>query len=839
MDQNIGKDHIQIRHFFFCIVRCQLIILLQQFPDAGKILFFRFLTRHNETEETGKKIMPDNRPHARTRGEPTSSGAVNRHGAGLHSGSSGPRMSSGGDRIYSGGFGRGPRRSSGFFMLVVIAIVLFLIMPSCEENTYEPSTHYTSDTTTSSYGYQPPAAQHSDTNMSTPDLSVSSEARAKYTTLRNDGTDEATILVYMIGTDLESQYGMATSDLNEMLKAEKSDQVHILIETGGTKQWQNNVISSRNNELYEVTSNHQLQRLDTSASRDMTDPDTLTEFIQDGVSRYPSSNRVFLILWDHGGGSVSGYGHDELYPNGTMNVSEFADALKNANVKFDAVGFDACLMANAETALAASPYADYLIASEETEPGTGWYYTDWITALSKNPSLSTVELGKQIIDDFISANASAGDKTTLSITDLAEFETLVPPALNTFSESLNEEIHAGEYQKVADARSVTREFAASSHIDQIDLVHFCENLGTDEAEALADAVRSSLKYNRSNGISDASGLSIYFPYTRTKYVTQAAGIYDEIGMDSSYTEAIRSFATLEASGQIVTGSSTPTIFGLLSGSSSYNGNDSWNYSSGDILSLLLGSSSAPASSSSYGSSLESLLGGNSYDSDLLSQYAALLSDRGTFDTSELTVSEVNGNAVLQLSESQWSLIRQITQNVWVDDGLGYIDLGSDNVFSFDDEGNLLVDYDGTWLSIEGQPVSYQMLSDEYDDSDGSYVTKGSVPILLNDEPASLLVEFTEEHPDGFVTGVLKNYEDGVSSRTLQLEEGDAIEFTADYYSYGGTYQDSYRIGTPITYEGSLELGTYRISGQKCMYTYVLTDVYNNELRLPMQNWEGE
>lgn len=748
-------------------------------------------------------------------------------------------MSSGGDRIYSGGFGRGPRRSSGFFMLVVIAIVLFLIMPSCEENTYEPSTHYTSDTTTSSYGYQPPAAQHSDTNMSTPDLSVSSEARAKYTTLRNDGTDEATILVYMIGTDLESQYGMATSDLNEMLKAEKSDQVHILIETGGTKQWQNNVISSRNNELYEVTSNHQLQRLDTSASRDMTDPDTLTEFIQDGVSRYPSSNRVFLILWDHGGGSVSGYGHDELYPNGTMNVSEFADALKNANVKFDAVGFDACLMANAETALAASPYADYLIASEETEPGTGWYYTDWITALSKNPSLSTVELGKQIIDDFISANASTGDKTTLSITDLAEFETLVPPALNTFSESLNEEIQAGEYQKVADARFVTREFAASSHIDQIDLVHFCENLGTDEAEALADAVRSSLKYNRSNGISDASGLSIYFPYTRTKYVTQAAGIYDEIGMDSSYTEAIRSFATLEASGQIVTGSSTPTIFGLLSGSSSYNGNDSWNYSSGDILSLLLGSSSAPASSSSYGSSLESLLGGNSYDSDLLSQYAALLSDRGTFDASELTVSEVNGNAVLQLSESQWSLIRQITQNVWVDDGLGYIDLGSDNVFSFDDEGNLLVDYDGTWLSIEGQPVSYQMLSDEYDDSDGSYVTKGSVPILLNDEPASLLVEFTEEHPDGFVTGVLKNYEDGVSSRTLQLEEGDAIEFTADYYSYGGTYQDSYRIGTPITYEGSLELGTYRISGQKCMYTYVLTDVYNNELRLPMQNWEGE
>ena len=28
------------------------------------------------------------------------------------------------------------------------------------------------------------------------------------------------------------------------------------------------------------------------------------------------------------------------------------------------------------------PYADYMIASEETEPGIGWYYTGWLTALS-------------------------------------------------------------------------------------------------------------------------------------------------------------------------------------------------------------------------------------------------------------------------------------------------------------------------------------------------------------------------------------------------------------------------------------------------------------------------
>ncbi|MCR5235609.1 MAG: hypothetical protein K6E34_00220 [Lachnospiraceae bacterium] len=36
---------------------------------------------------------------------------------------------------------------------------------------------------------------------------------------------------------------------------------------------------------------------------------------------------------------------------------------------FDFIGFDACLMATVETAYMLSPYADYMIASEEFEPG--------------------------------------------------------------------------------------------------------------------------------------------------------------------------------------------------------------------------------------------------------------------------------------------------------------------------------------------------------------------------------------------------------------------------------------------------------------------------------------
>ena len=65
-------------------------------------------------------------------------------------------------------------------------------------------------------------------------------------------------------------------------------------------------------------------------------------------------------------------------------------------------------MATTETALALSDYADYLIASEETEPGTGWYYTNWLSNLSSNTAISTLDLGKKIVDDFIDeSNRSA------------------------------------------------------------------------------------------------------------------------------------------------------------------------------------------------------------------------------------------------------------------------------------------------------------------------------------------------------------------------------------------------------------------------------------------------
>jgi hypothetical protein len=105
----------------------------------------------------------------------------------------------------------------------------------------------------------------------------------------------------------------------------------------------------------------------------MTKPDTLSGFIQWCAQNFPA-NRNMLIFWDHGGGSVSGYGYDQKFPRPVPCPWAGIDtALAAGGVKFDFIGFDACLMATMETALMTSQYADYLIGSEETEPGVGWY----------------------------------------------------------------------------------------------------------------------------------------------------------------------------------------------------------------------------------------------------------------------------------------------------------------------------------------------------------------------------------------------------------------------------------------------------------------------------------
>ena len=659
----------------------------------------------------------------------------------------------------------------------------------------------------------------SDRNTGVLNREVSPEARDKYTQILGNGKDVVTIMVYMCGTDLESRAGMATNDLMEMANASLSDNVNVIVYTGGCKNWKNSIVSSSYNQIYKVIGGGKLECLESNmGSGAMTDPKTLESFIEYAHENYPA-NRNILIFWDHGGGSVSGYGYDEKNPNsGSMDLAEISSALKNSGIKYDFIGFDACLMGSLETDLMAAQYADYLIGSEETEPGIGWYYTDWLTALSKDTSMSTLDIGKQIIDDFVDtcAKQCAGQKTTLSLVDLSELQVTVGDEFRAFCSDTQGLITSGDYASVSDARTGSREFATSSHIDQIDMVNFARRVGTDEGNALAEVLLSAVKYNRTSGnMTNAYGISIYFPYnSKSAKVDKAVSTYEKIGLDDEYTDCIREFAGLEASGQAVATSSGTDITSLLSGGSaqsSYGSLSSLDVN--DMMNLI--------------SSFSGMLSGRSMSDRDAADYIA----DNYFDASVLSWKEEDGTYYIPISDDQWQLVNTVDLAMYYDDGSGYVDLGLDNIFEIDGKGNLISMVDGTWLSIEDQPVAYYH-TDTIDNGDDDYTITGYVPAYLNGDPVKLELVFDNDHPYGYIAGARIDYKGSTDTEArglIDLQTGDRIDFVCDYYTYNGEYEDSYYLGETLVISDpdNIKISNTYLGGD-FLALYRITDIYNGE-----------
>lgn len=765
-----------------------------------------------------------NRPHSRDKNVSGESKGVNRRGSGLGTGRVGSKdygSSSSGSRrtgntgspISSGG--SGVKRAAvggggGILAIIIIVLVLLFNNGSCGNLLGS----FTSDPIDSG-GISPGGSLNNN---------VAAGSRDKRTQILGGNRDVVTLMVYMCGTDLESKYGMATADMQEILAASNNfgDNFNVIVYTGGCKSWKSSDISSSVNQIYSIKKGKRTL-LKSDGSKSMTNPNTLSEFIKYCASNYPA-NRNELILWDHGGGSVSGYGYDEKNSSsGSMSLAGIDKALKAGGVSFDFIGFDACLMATAENALMLDKYADYLIASEETEPGIGWYYTNWLNSFSKNTSQSTLDIGKNIVDDFVTKCASEcrGQKTTLSVIDLAEFSHTVPEKLVDFSKSVSQKLSHSEYKEVSTARYNTREFATSSKIDQVDLVDLADKMNTSEGRALSSAIKSAVKYNRtSSNMTNAYGVSIYFPYSKTSYVDKACNTYELIGMDDEYADCIKKFAQLETSGQIAAGGSSSPISSLFGQNSPIGSSGS-----ADIIGSLIGAFLGSPDKNIDG--LDSTNTGFMEGLDTNSTVEYLTENY--LDASALVWKKIDGKYIIELSEEQWSLVHGLDMNMFYYDGGGYVDLGIDNVFSFDDNGNLVADTDKTWVAINGQPVAYYH-TDTIKNADGTYTDMGYVPAMLNGVRVNLIIVF--EGDKAYIAGAADNYTnetETIAKSLTELKIGDKLDFICDYYTrIDMQYVDSYYLGEQMTVTSNMEITNVSLGNNEARIMYLFTDIYNRE-----------
>lgn len=182
-----------------------------------------------------------------------------------------------------------------------------------------------------------------------------------------------TVMVYMVGSDLEERFSAASRDLKEMVQSGADlERINVVFALGGCRGWTIVPLYDGEMRVGALKNGGQVDWLDGAQRRDMAQSETLRYFIDTAMTTFPAEH-YDLILWDHGGG-LYGFGRDSVSGN-IMSVRDVAAALENCGVdRFEAIVFDACLMGSVEVAAMLSPYCDYYAASEETMPSTGLDY---------------------------------------------------------------------------------------------------------------------------------------------------------------------------------------------------------------------------------------------------------------------------------------------------------------------------------------------------------------------------------------------------------------------------------------------------------------------------------
>ena len=255
--------------------------------------------------------------------------------------------------------------------------------------------------------------------------------------------DEWTVMMYVSGSNLESDGGAATGDMKELLSiANQPDDVNILYQTGGTTKWQSmsgyisgaTSISASRSQRWEVQNQKIVLKDNTLGQQNMASATTLENYIKWGVSNYPAQ-KYAVIFWDHGG-AMQGCCIDDNYgdywtydflTNAETNSAlknVFNDSSLNINGKFEFVGYDCCIMQVQDIAEFNSQYFDYMVASQELENGDGWDYTAWIDDLYAKKT--TPEILTALVDGFVSQYGTSGNDQTLSwldLTAMADYKT--------------------------------------------------------------------------------------------------------------------------------------------------------------------------------------------------------------------------------------------------------------------------------------------------------------------------------------------------------------------------------------------------------------------------------
>lgn len=545
---------------------------------------------------------------------------------------------------------------------------------------------------------------------------------------------------YLCGSNLETDGGCATVDLQEMLNVTLPDNVTVVIQTGGAAAWQNEWMDASKLQRWVYSSAApELQLVDEQESANMGDAQTLYEFLYFANDNYPA-DKVAVLFWNHGGGSVGGAAFDELYGDDSLDLAEMYAAFNEvwpadtANPALEMVCFDTCLMATVDVAAIFQNFAKYLVASEEVEPGNGWLYSGWLADLARNPAMDGGKLGISMCNSYYEGCEAVGTEaqTTLSVTDL----TRLTPLLEAY-EAFGQEAFAaaaedpGFFAQLGRAAAQSENYGGNTReqgfYNMVDLGHLARQLAwvLPSAQGVSDALEKCVIFKVGGPYrAEATGLSCFYPYS------------GEIDDFSGYVD-------------MGTGIAFKHLY-------------------------------------AYGLTGQPAEGGEEYLASLdIQELPKVLTLEDTdWDGAALDVNS-DGNSVLTLGPEANSILAGIGFSLF------YMDEGSDQMMLLGTDNDIEANWDngvfydnfrGVWGAIDGCLV-YMELSFEGDD-----YNLYSVPILLNGEAYNLQVAYDFSGEEWSILGAVPGLdgESGMAAKELRLlEEGDVITTIWKLASYSG------------------------------------------------------
>ena len=328
---------------------------------------------------------------------------------------------------------------------------------------------------------------------------------------------EWTVMVYMNGKN--NLASAAIQNINEMEQVGSTKDFNVVAEVGHLSRLNASSTTAAGGDLWDGVRRYYVlkdndpevihSQLVDAYNADMGDWQLLVDFAAWAEINYPAK-KYMLIVWNHGAG-WKGISYDDETENNLDTVQ-----LRQALDHMEALGVyasDACLMQTAEVGDELKADAQFVVGSQEIEPGDGYNYTELLKGLAANPKASAEELAKMTVASYGMRYAGGTEKVTQSAVRSAELAGL-EVRVNAWVDAV---MASGDLSAVAQARDKAQSFDDAEARDFYDFVRIAvaqtkdvraRQAGRELMRFIADELVTA---KTDVGHPGAHGVSVYVP----------------------------------------------------------------------------------------------------------------------------------------------------------------------------------------------------------------------------------------------------------------------------------------------------------------------------------------